>query len=94
MTAPISPPPAVDLLAQAIAEVAPHFDRSIAVADRVRSLWAAVVAARDLGAADVIEDEFLKLAHATGLSVDLGRHGDEDVRHVICWAIRGWNPFP
>jgi hypothetical protein len=27
------------------------------------------------------------------LITDLGHHGDEDVRHVLDWALRGRVPF-
>jgi hypothetical protein len=93
MTAPASPPAAVDLLAQAIEHVRPHLDRAISTKERVCNLWAAVVAARDLGASDVIYDEFLRLGYDTGLATDLGRHADEDLRHVIRWALLDRNPF-
>ena len=93
MTAPFQPPPAVDLLCDALRKVRPHLDRTISVADRVRNLWAAVAAARDLAAADVIEAEFYLLAHDAGLAADLGRHADEDLRHVIRWAMLDRNPF-
>jgi hypothetical protein len=87
------PPPAIELLNHAIAHVRSHLDRKIPISERVRSLWAAVVAARDLGAAGVIADAFLRLAHDTGLGRDLGRHADEDLRHVIRWGIVDRNPF-
>jgi hypothetical protein len=93
MNAHVTPPAAVDLLDHAIAHVRPHLDRSIPVGDRLRNLWAAVVAAHDLGTTDVIEDEFTRLAHETGLARDLGKHADEDLRHVIRWAMRDSNPF-
>ena len=86
-------PSAIDLISHAIWYVRPHLDRSIPVTDRVRNLWAAVVAARDLGTSDVIEDEFLRLASDSGLAHDLGRHADNDLRHVIRWAMRNRNPF-
>jgi hypothetical protein len=40
-----------------------------------------------------VEAEFFRLAHETGLFSDLGRHADEDLRHVIRWAILNQNPF-
>jgi hypothetical protein len=63
------------------------------VGDRLHTLWAGVAAARDLGAADVIQAEFLALAHNTGLAGDLGHRADADLRHVIRWAMLGQNPF-
>jgi hypothetical protein len=91
--APVLSPPAIALIDRAIGYVRPHLDRSISVSNRIRNLWAAVVAARDLGASDVIEDEFMRLAGETGLARDLGRHADETLRHVIRWAMLGRNPF-
>ena len=94
MTAPFPAPPAVDdALAQAISVVKPHLRRSIPVGDRLRAFWAAVVAGRDLAEGDVILSEFLQLARDTGLAADLGRHADEDLRHVISWAQLDQNPF-
>ena len=54
---------------------------------------AGVAAARDLGAGDVVEDEFLTLARNTGLAADLGSDADAGLRHVIRWAMLGQNPF-
>jgi hypothetical protein len=83
----------LDLVAQAADYVRPHLDRSKPIGERLRALWAAVVAARDFGASDVIEEEFLRLARDTGLSAELGHSADADLRHVIRWAIRDLNPF-
>lgn len=83
----------VDLVTQAADCVRPHLDRCKPIGERVKLLWAAVVAARDFGASDVIEKEFLQLAHETGVFADLGRHADADLQHVIRWAFRDLNPF-
>jgi hypothetical protein len=91
MVAPLAP--AIDLIDRATKYVKPFLDCSIPVSNRVRNLWAAVFAARDLGASDVIEDEFMRLARDTGLARDLGRRADEDLRHVIRLAMLGRNPF-
>jgi len=85
--------PALYLLNHATEYVRPRLDRSMAVGDRLRNLWAAVVAARDLGGTDVIEHEFMRLALDTGLACDLGRHADDDLRHVIRSAMLDRNPF-
>ena len=90
---PSPSPPPIALIDKAIVYVRPHLDCSISVSNRIRNLWAAVVAARDLGASDVIEDEFTRLAGEMGLARDLGRHADETLRHVIRWAMLGRNPF-
>jgi hypothetical protein len=82
-----------DLLTQAVVQVRPYLDRAIPVGDRVRNLWAGVIAAQGLGAADAVEEEFLRLSYETGLAADLGRHAAEDLRHVVSWAMRRMNPF-
>jgi hypothetical protein len=92
MTEPC-PPSEINLLSQATAYVRPYFDRSVPVGDRLRNLWAAVVAARHLAASDQIENEFMQVARAAGFETDLGRHADGDLRHVIRWAMLGQNPF-
>jgi hypothetical protein len=80
-------------LAQAIEHVRPHLDPGLPIGQRIRNLWAGVVASRDLAAVDVIEEEFLPLARETGLARDLGRHAEQDLRHVIQWAMLDQNPF-
>lgn len=88
-----TPPSAVDLLGGAIEIVRPHLDRLVPLGQRARIFWAGVAAARHLGAADVVAVEFKKLASETGLTSDLGRHGEEDVRHLIWAGLRAWNPI-
>ena len=92
MTVSLSPE-TVDPLTQATAYVRPLLDRSYPVGERLRTFWAAVVAARDIGASDVVEAEFLQLARDVGLFADLGRHAAADLRHVIRWAMLNQNPF-
>jgi hypothetical protein len=67
--APFSIPAAVDLLSRATDHVRPHLDRSNPLGERLRAFWAGVVAARDLGASDVAEEEFFQLAEETGLVI-------------------------
>ncbi len=93
MTTGLTAPRAIDLLTLATDCARPHLDRSNPISGRVQALWAAVVAARDFGASDVLEEEFLQLARDTGLFADLGRHADADLRHVIRWAMLDQNPF-
>jgi len=81
-----------DMLAAAIAKVRPHLTSSLPVKQRIYALWAGAKAALRFGAADIIQEEFTKLANETGLTRDLGRHGEEDLAHVLSWALRGWNP--
>jgi hypothetical protein len=93
MNAPFTSRPADDPLTGAIAYVRPRLECANRISEKVRILWAAVLAARDLGASDVIEDEFMRLALDVGLGRDLGRHADETLRHVIRWGILDRNPF-
>ena len=81
-----------DMLNEAVSHVRSHMLCGT-IGERLRTLWAGVAAARDLGAADVIEDEFLALARSTGVAGELGRHAEADLRHVIRWAMLGQNPF-
>jgi hypothetical protein len=85
--------PENDLVTQAADYVRPLLDRSNSLGERLRTLWAAVVAARDLGAFDAIEGQFLQLARDTGLVADLGSRADVDLRHIIRWAVLDQNPF-
>jgi len=93
MTAPLPPTTTIDLMAEAVEFVRPLLNRSNALVERLRTLWAAVVAARDLGASDVVEAEFMRLARDAGLVDDLGPRADVDLRHVIRWAMLDQNPF-
>jgi hypothetical protein len=83
----------IDFLSQATAYLRRRLAGSRSAGERIRILWAAVVAARDLASVDVIEAEFMTVALDTGLARDLGRHADEDLRHVIRWALHDRNPF-
>ena len=86
-----------NLLAQAIECVRPKLDRATPIKERVRVFWAAIVAARDLGAADVVHDQFRQLAIDTALRADLGRcppyAADETIEHLIRWGLRDRDPF-
>jgi hypothetical protein len=88
-TADIAVP--ADLLAVAIAKVRAYLDPSLPVKNRIRALWAGAKAARQFASFDVVRDEFAALAEETGLTRDLGRHGKEDVEHVVTWALRSWD---
>src|SRR5262245_11188478 len=91
MTAPAA---AIDMLEEAIERARPMVgNRALPLVDRLMVFWAVAKHARDFAAVDVHETEFLRLAQETGLAADLGRHAGEDLRHVISWACRGWNPF-
>jgi len=97
VSAPFAPPRAIDLLAQAIEYTRVELNPAKPINDRVRIFWAAVVAARDLGAADVVHDEFLLLANDVGLFADLAQHppyaAQETIEHLIRWGLFARNPF-
>jgi hypothetical protein len=82
----------VDLLARAMERVRPYLDHSLPISKRARNFWAAAVAARDLGASDVVRADLLDLARDTGLTRDLAG-GAETVDHLIRWAFLDRNPF-
>jgi hypothetical protein len=103
-----SPPEyiAVDLLAAAIEKTRPLLaDRRKSTKQRAHILWAAVMAARDLGASDRVHGAFGALTVQTGLITHRGRwtgadvrpsvrrYGIEDVDHIVTWALCGKNPF-
>jgi hypothetical protein len=103
---PIEQPAPVDLLAAAMERVRPAVsDRRKSTKQRMRTLWAAAKAARDLGTWDVVHGVFGALAVQAGLINSRGwwtgadvrpsarSYGLEDIDHVITWALRGWNPF-
>ena len=93
MTAPFNPPKAIDLLEQAVAFLRPRLGRSLPINERLKNFWAGCMAARDLGASDVIEAEFLALGREYGIAEDLGGHGDADLKHLVRMAMLGSNPF-
>ena len=66
MNGPFTPLRHIDLLTEAVAYVRPRLEGNSSIGDKLRTLWAAVVAARDFGADDIIEDEFLNLARDAG----------------------------
>jgi hypothetical protein len=95
-----------DLLTQAIEVVSPMLaDARKPTKERVRLLWAAAKAARDLAASDVVRETFMAVARRTRLidergrwiGADIAEHrrnfGAQDTEHVVQWAVRGRNPF-
>jgi hypothetical protein len=82
-----------DLLDRAIERVRPHLNRSRPLPERMRVLWAGVAAARNFGSADIVAEAFMRLAVTSGLAADLGRHAEEDLRHVIRWGLFDRDPF-
>jgi hypothetical protein len=85
--------PEADRLSRAIAHFRPKLNRELPLADRAGNFWAITVAVRDLATADVLRVELTGLAHSTGLLRDLGRHGAEDVEHMIRWGLLDRCPF-
>ncbi len=85
-----------DLLSDAVSIVRSRLRRGNSAGDRLRTLWAGATAAGDLGAPDVVENEFLQLARDAGLVIEDPAHGlfgEKTVKHVIRWAMLGMNPF-
>jgi hypothetical protein len=60
---------------------------------QTRVIWAAAKSGRGLAANELIKSEFIALANRCGVIAARGRYVRDDVRHVIRWALRGWNPF-
>jgi hypothetical protein len=85
--------PTTDQLRRAIEHIRPHLNPALPIGLRIQNFWAGVVASRDLAAADVIEAKFLPLAREAGLAGELGKHAEQDLRHVIRWAMLNQNPF-
>src|SRR6516165_7419758 len=96
---PIKAPPAtVDLRTQAIEIVRPQLERSKPLKERVEIYWAAIAAANSLAAADILREEFLRLAKDSGLAADLKQHADlyhsdKTLEHVLRWGLLRRNPF-
>jgi hypothetical protein len=64
---------------------------------RLRTFWREVMAARETNPRSAeLEAALMQTARECGLVADvhkLGGHGEEDVRHVIRWGHRGWDPW-
>jgi hypothetical protein len=82
-----------DLLSQAVAQVRPYLRRDLPLAARLKAFWAGVAAAADLATTDQVVGDFIELAQQCGLIAELGKHADEDLDHLIGWALKGRNPF-
>jgi hypothetical protein len=88
----------IDLLTQVIERVRPELNFQEPLKARVRVLWAAAKNARGFAASNVLAAEYFRLGRETGLIVDLDDpvrrlSGEETVRHVVSWALRGMNSF-
>jgi hypothetical protein len=91
MNAPLAMP--LEALLVALRDLRPGLDRQLPLKARCHTFWAAAKNSRDLGAGDLLSPSFFKLARDTGLIADLRPDGEETVRHLISWALRGMNPF-
>jgi hypothetical protein len=63
---------------------------------RLRLLWEAVRAARGKADDATLRKQFLERAKTSGLLADVHavtRRGDEDLRHVIDWALKDREPW-
>ena len=88
----------IDLLTQAVEFVRADLDRSIPVQQRARIFWAGVCCARALASAEIVTEQFTRLARETLLIHDLVQsggsfNGRETIAHLIrCGLIEG-DPF-
>jgi hypothetical protein len=91
----VTPPPvpSVPLLDTILESVRADLALPLPPHKRIRLFWAGVMAARDLAATDIITHEFTAIATASGLQTAIGRHGDDDLDHVLRWALRGLDPL-
>ena len=89
----IEPQVETDIVVAITAHLANELGRDIPVAMRIKIFWARAEALRQDAPHKQIEQQFMALAKQSGLFTDLGRHGGEDVRHVLSWALRGRVPF-
>lgn len=83
----------IDILTQVIDRLRPLLAHDTPIRERLVDIWAVIVESRDLGASDVVADDFRRVAEETRLIADLGRHGRDDFEQVLRWGMRGWNPF-
>jgi hypothetical protein len=84
---------ALPLLDRVIDELRLLLGRDSSIKERLLTFWSVLVESRDLGSSDAIADEFRNVAKKSGLTDDLGKHGVEDIEHIISWGFRGFNPF-
>jgi hypothetical protein len=63
---------------------------------RLRAFWREVMAAGETKSSTDVEAALMQIARECGLVAEvhkLGGHGEEDVRQVMRWGLRGWNPW-
>jgi hypothetical protein len=89
----VEPEVETDIVVEITTHLANELSRDTPVTMRVKIFWARAEALRQVASHPQITRAFFALAKRSGLIADLGRHGDEDVRHVLDWALRGRIPF-
>jgi hypothetical protein len=89
----IEPEAEADIVVEITAHLASKLCRDIPVARRIKTFWALAEALRHAAPHEQIKQQFTALAKQSGLITDLGHHGDEDMRHVLDWGLRGDIPF-
>ena len=82
--------PQTDLLTEATMRVRAALDEAAPLPKRARIFWAGVAASRNLGASDVIAEDYLALAEECGLVAELGA---ATVAHLIRWGLLDRYPF-
>jgi hypothetical protein len=63
---------------------------------RLRLFWEAAKGARGMAPDAELRRQFLERARTSGLIAAVhavGHHGQEDVEHVLNWALRGMDPW-
>ena len=89
----IEPKAQTDIVVAITAHLANELHRDIPVVTRIKIFWSFAEALQHTAPHQQIKQAFFIIAEQTGLIPDLGHHGDEDVRHVVDWALRGRFPF-
>jgi hypothetical protein len=89
----IEPEAETDIVDEIAAHLASELGRDIPVGMRIKKFWARAEALRHTAPHDQIKQAFFVLAKQSGLITDLGHHGEEDLCHVLDWALRGRIPF-
>jgi hypothetical protein len=81
------------IITRVIDRLRPLLAHNVSVRQRIVEIWSVIVASRDLGASDIVADDFRRVAEESRLIADLGRHGRQDFEHVLRSGMCGWNPF-
>jgi hypothetical protein len=89
----IEPEAETDIVFEITRYLASELRREIPLNIRIKIFWARAEALRHDAPHEQIKQQFMALAKQSGLITDLGHCGDEDVRHVLDWALLGHVPF-